>query len=127
VSHLVLIVIVARKHFVLKPGDIILDDKKRLFKLIFICCNSCCDKTYSRTMLCFHFSIICIILSIFRMSYEDFCHYFTSMDICHMINMSFFSFKKTWREGKVSGTWKRPDRAGGCGNHSTFLNNPQVN
>lgn len=61
----------------------------------------------------------------FWMSYEDFCHYFTSIDVCHMINMSFFSFKKTWREAKMNGTWKRPDRAGGCGNHSSFLNNPQ--
>ncbi|XP_052217041.1 calpain-5-like [Dreissena polymorpha] len=61
----------------------------------------------------------------FWMSYEDFCHYFTSMDICHMFNTSFFSIQKTWREGKVKGQWRTPDRCGGCGNHSTFLNNPQ--
>ncbi|WAR28550.1 CAN5-like protein [Mya arenaria] len=34
----------------------------------------------------------------FWMSYEDFCQYFTSMDVCHMINRSFFSIQKTWRE-----------------------------
>ncbi|KAK3578630.1 hypothetical protein CHS0354_002205 [Potamilus streckersoni] len=61
----------------------------------------------------------------FWMSFEDFCKYFTSMDICHTINLSFFSLKKTWREGKVKGTWKQPDRCGGCGNHTSFLNNPQ--
>ena len=60
------------------------------------------------------------------MSYEDFCRYFTSIDVCHMMNTSVFSIKKTWREGKVKATWRRPDRCGGCGNHSSFLNNPQV-
>ncbi|KAL4220104.1 Calpain-6 [Mactra antiquata] len=61
----------------------------------------------------------------FWMSYEDFCHYFTNLDICHMFNMSIFSFRKTWRENKIKGYWRQPDRCGGCGNHSSFLNNPQ--
>lgn len=60
------------------------------------------------------------------MSYEDFCHYFTNLDICHMFNMSIFSFRKTWKESKIKGHWRQPDRCGGCGNHSSFLNNPQV-
>lgn len=60
------------------------------------------------------------------MAFEDFCRYFTSLDICHVINRSFFSFKKTWKEGNVVGEWRRPDRCGGCGNYSSFLNNPQV-
>lgn len=61
----------------------------------------------------------------FWMSYEDFCHYFTSMDICHMFNQSVFTFKKTWKEDKILGAWRLPDRCGGCGNHQTFLKNPQ--
>ncbi|XP_060079370.1 calpain-5-like [Ylistrum balloti] len=61
----------------------------------------------------------------FWMAFEDFYRYFTSMDICHMINTSFFSFKKTWKQGKAFGEWKRQDRCGGCGNNGSFLNNPQ--
>lgn len=61
----------------------------------------------------------------FWMSFEDFCRYFTSMDICHLINTSIFSLKKTWREGKAVSEWGRPHRCGGCLNNSTFLNNPQ--
>ncbi|KAL5003952.1 hypothetical protein ScPMuIL_017408 [Solemya velum] len=61
----------------------------------------------------------------FWMAFEDFCRYFTNLDICHVINRSFFSFKKTWREGKAVGEWRRPDRCGGCGNYSSFLDNPQ--
>ncbi|XP_045201213.2 calpain-5-like [Mercenaria mercenaria] len=61
----------------------------------------------------------------FWMSFEDFCHHFTEVEICHIINMSIFSFKKTWREAVVRGTWSMPDRAGGCGNNTSFLCNPQ--
>ncbi|KAH3806764.1 hypothetical protein DPMN_135090 [Dreissena polymorpha] len=61
----------------------------------------------------------------FWMSFEDFCQYFTKMDICHMFNTSFFSLQKTWREDKAIGQWLNPGRCGGCGNHDTFLQNPQ--
>jgi len=27
---------------------------------------------------------------------------------------------------QVKGQWRQPDRCGGCGNHASFLNNPQV-
>lgn len=60
----------------------------------------------------------------FWMSFEDFCRYFTSIDICHMINTSFFSTSKTWKEDIVEGEWKR-NHCGGCGNNKTFLENPQ--
>lgn len=60
-----------------------------------------------------------------RMSFEDFCRYFTSIDICHMINTSFFSTSKTWKEDIVEGEWKR-NHCGGCANNKTFLENPQV-
>ena len=60
-----------------------------------------------------------------RMSFEDFCRYFTSIDICHMINTSLISLSKTWKEDIVEGEWKR-NRCGGCANNRTFLENPQV-
>ncbi|KAL8601920.1 hypothetical protein ACOMHN_020655 [Nucella lapillus] len=59
------------------------------------------------------------------MSFEDFCRHFTHVDVCHMMNTSFFTLKKTWREQLHTGEWRRPQRVGGCGNHPTFLNNPQ--
>ncbi|PVD18345.1 hypothetical protein C0Q70_20894 [Pomacea canaliculata] len=61
----------------------------------------------------------------FWMAFEDFCRYFTHVDVCHMMNTSFFTLKKSWREKVMEGEWRRPQRAGGCGNHNTFLNNPQ--
>nr|XP_022343064.1 calpain-5-like [Crassostrea virginica]XP_022343065.1 calpain-5-like [Crassostrea virginica] len=60
----------------------------------------------------------------FWMSFEDFCRYFTSIDICHMINTSLISLSKTWKEDVVEGEWKR-NRCGGCANNRTFLENPQ--
>ncbi|KAK7090412.1 calpain-5-like [Littorina saxatilis] len=61
----------------------------------------------------------------FWMSFDDFCRHFTHVDLCHMMNTSFFTLKMTWKEQDHSGEWRRPHRAGGCGNHATFLNNPQ--
>ncbi|XP_048247268.1 calpain-5-like [Haliotis rufescens] len=61
----------------------------------------------------------------FWMSFDDFCRYFTQIDICHMINTRFFTLKKTWTPTATRGEWKRPMRAGGCGNHASFLKNPQ--
>ena len=82
---------------------------------------------------CFDFEKKCIFGSVFtncddlccRMSFEDFCRYFTSIDICHMINTSLISLSKTWKEYIVEGEWKR-NRCGGCANNRTFLENPQV-
>ncbi|XP_041359525.1 calpain-5-like [Gigantopelta aegis] len=61
----------------------------------------------------------------FWMSFDDYCRYFTNIDICHIINTSLLSLKKTWKEVVIENEWRRPQRAGGCGNHRTFLNNPQ--
>ncbi|WAR28549.1 CAN5-like protein [Mya arenaria] len=60
------------------------------------------------------------------MSYKDFCQYFTSMEICHIINRSFFSMQKTWKEHEVNGQWCLPDRNEKTGNPSTSLQNPQA-
>ncbi|XP_076323559.1 calpain-5-like isoform X1 [Tachypleus tridentatus] len=68
----------------------------------------------------------------FWMPFEDFCRHFTDMSICHMVNTSWFSFSKSWREASFQGQWTTgpkgtaTDRAGGCLNHrNTFLRNPQ--
>ncbi|KAK6195804.1 hypothetical protein SNE40_001159 [Patella caerulea] len=61
----------------------------------------------------------------FWMSFDDFCRYFTTIDLCHIVNTSFFTLKKTYSKTVFTGEWKRPHRAGGCGNHPTFLKNPQ--
>ncbi|CAL1546272.1 unnamed protein product [Lymnaea stagnalis] len=61
----------------------------------------------------------------FWMSFDDFCRYFTHIDICHMMNTSFFTLKRSWKETAAVGEWRRGQRAGGCGNHQTFLDNPQ--
>lgn len=59
------------------------------------------------------------------MPFEDFVAEFTDLSICHLINTSFFSFRKTWRETFFLGEWTRPNHAGGCPNHDTFVQNPQ--
>ncbi|XP_060083333.1 calpain-5-like [Ylistrum balloti] len=62
----------------------------------------------------------------FWMSFEDFCNYYTDIGVCHIINTSFFSLKKTWKEGETVGEWRKPSRSGGCSNHKkSFLKNPQ--
>ena len=60
------------------------------------------------------------------MSFDDFVKNFSNMDICHMINTSFFSFSKKYKESVFYGSWKKPHLSGGCGNYDTFLQNPQV-
>ncbi|XP_061455097.1 calpain-6 isoform X2 [Rhineura floridana] len=67
----------------------------------------------------------------FWMSFEDWCKSFTDVDICRIVNTSFFSIHKTWEKKMMHGWWtKNPDpllnRSGGCFNHqATFLQNPQ--
>ena len=69
---------------------------------------------------------------VFRMAFEDFIQHFTNLDICHFVNTSFFSLKKTWSEGMVNGAWMdgargtEQDRSGGDVKCRTFLQNPQV-
>lgn len=60
----------------------------------------------------------------FWMTFDDFLTYFTSMDICHILNTSLITFHKSWKEGKAFGEWKK-DKCGGCPNYNTFLKNPQ--
>lgn len=59
------------------------------------------------------------------MTFDDFLTYYTSMDICHIVNTSLITFHKSWKEGKAFGEWKK-DKCGGCPNYNTFLKNPQV-
>lgn len=67
-----------------------------------------------------------------RMNFEDFCHYFTDLILCRLINTSYLSIHKTWEEEVMRGSWVYRDdplrnRSGGCINHkATFLQNPQV-
>jgi calpain-5 len=61
-----------------------------------------------------------------RIPYDDFISEFTDLSICHLINTSFFSFRRTWHESAFLGQWTTPNQAGGCPNNSdTFLKNPQ--
>ncbi|XP_044283303.1 calpain-6 isoform X2 [Varanus komodoensis] len=67
----------------------------------------------------------------FWMTFEDWCKNFTDVDVCRIVNTSFFSIHKTWERKMICGRWtKNPDpllnRAGGCSNNkATFLQNPQ--
>ncbi|ESO86333.1 hypothetical protein LOTGIDRAFT_129270 [Lottia gigantea] len=61
----------------------------------------------------------------FWMSFDDFCRYFTTIDVCHIVNTSVFTVKKSYYKYVLTGEWRRPHLAGGCGNHNSFLKNPQ--
>ncbi|MBN3303416.1 CAN5 protein, partial [Amia calva] len=67
----------------------------------------------------------------FWMAFEDWCKFFTDVDICRIINTSLLSVQKTWHEGRFLGSWTKNtepllNRCGGCMNHrQTFLQNPQ--
>ncbi|KAK6184886.1 hypothetical protein SNE40_007247 [Patella caerulea] len=62
----------------------------------------------------------------FWMSFEDFIQHFTYVDICHFVNTSFFSIKKTWSESIMHSEWNHNGRnGGGVVNSQSFLSNPQ--
>nr|XP_020454661.1 calpain-5-like isoform X2 [Monopterus albus] len=67
----------------------------------------------------------------FWMSFTDWCKFFTSADVCRLINTSLISVHKTWNEVVHFGSWTKNtdpllNRCGGCANHKqTFLQNPQ--
>ncbi|XP_041356011.1 calpain-5-like isoform X2 [Gigantopelta aegis] len=63
----------------------------------------------------------------FWMSFDDFLRNFTNIDICHFVNTSFFSLKKTWTEAIIHSKWSHSGRNGGRDFYSnTFLSNPQI-
>ncbi|XP_059169524.1 calpain-5-like [Physella acuta] len=59
-----------------------------------------------------------------RMCFDDFTRYFTDITTCHILT---HGANSCWREIVVWGDWRSPDRAGGCENYFSFLDNPQVN
>lgn len=67
----------------------------------------------------------------FWMAFDDWCKYFTGVDICRLINTSILSIHKTWDETTLQGCWTKHtdplyNRCGGCMNcKTTFLQNPQ--
>ncbi|MGH0169889.1 UNVERIFIED_CONTAM: hypothetical protein FKN15_068835 [Acipenser sinensis] len=68
----------------------------------------------------------------FWMAFDDWCKYFTGVDICRLINTSILSIHKTWDETTLQGCWTKHtdplyNRCGGCMNcKTTFLQNPQI-
>lgn len=73
-----------------------------------------------------------LLFPICRMSFVDWCKFFTEADVCRLINTSVMSVHKTWHEVVHFGSWTKNaepllNRCGGCSNHrQTFLQNPQV-
>ncbi|NXW82033.1 CAN5 protein, partial [Alopecoenas beccarii] len=67
----------------------------------------------------------------FWMTFEDWCKNFTDVDICRLVNTSYFSIHKTWEKKMMRGAWAKNsepllNRSGGCfDNRETFLQNPQ--
>ncbi|XP_074657458.1 calpain-5-like [Tubulanus polymorphus] len=62
----------------------------------------------------------------FWMTLDDFCKHFKNISICRIVNTSFFSIRKTYRDARFDSEWKGPQLNGGClNNKDTFLNNPQ--
>ncbi|KAI1898627.1 hypothetical protein AGOR_G00074330 [Albula goreensis] len=67
----------------------------------------------------------------FWMAIDDWCKYFTDVDVCRLINTSLLSIQKTWHETVLFGSWTKHaehlhNRSGGCvNNRQTFLQNPQ--
>uniref|UniRef100_A0A3B4YGI2 Calpain-5-like n=1 Tax=Seriola lalandi dorsalis TaxID=1841481 RepID=A0A3B4YGI2_SERLL len=64
----------------------------------------------------------------FWMDFEDFCHYFTDVVVCRLVERALLWPSCHWRER--NGGWEpqvdKRSRCGGCINHrETFLHNPQ--
>lgn len=65
------------------------------------------------------------------MTFEDWCKNFTDVDVCRIVNTSYFSIHKTWETKMMHGAWTENsepllNRCGGCfDNIETFLQNPQ--
>uniref|UniRef100_F6WTS6 Calpain 6 n=1 Tax=Xenopus tropicalis TaxID=8364 RepID=F6WTS6_XENTR len=67
----------------------------------------------------------------FWMTFEDWCLSFTHADVCRILNTSYLSCYKTWKQEEVHGAWSKNtdpllNRSGGCFNETTFFQNPQV-
>uniref|UniRef100_A0A6I8SP96 Calpain 5 n=1 Tax=Xenopus tropicalis TaxID=8364 RepID=A0A6I8SP96_XENTR len=66
-----------------------------------------------------------------RMTFEDFCKYYTDIIMCRLINTSYLSIHKTWEEAVLRSSWVQhqdplQNRSGGCLNFkATYLQNPQ--
>ncbi|XP_077682697.1 calpain-6 isoform X2 [Eretmochelys imbricata] len=67
----------------------------------------------------------------FWMTFDDWCQNFTDVDVCRIVNTSYFSIHKTWEKKMVYGAWTKhseplKNRSGGCFDYrATFLQNPQ--
>ncbi|KAJ0006258.1 hypothetical protein NQD34_013531 [Periophthalmus magnuspinnatus] len=68
----------------------------------------------------------------FWMEFEDFCHYFTDVVVCRLVEKASLWPRSHWREVSCfgHGVWDeqmdKRSRCGGCINHrDTFLHNPQ--
>lgn len=67
----------------------------------------------------------------FWMTFDDWCQNFTDVDVCRLVNTSYFSIHKTWEKKMVRGAWTKhseplKNRSGGCFDYrATFLQNPQ--
>uniref|UniRef100_A0A8C8RDN6 Calpain 6 n=1 Tax=Pelusios castaneus TaxID=367368 RepID=A0A8C8RDN6_9SAUR len=67
----------------------------------------------------------------FWMTFDDWCKNFTDVDICRIVNTSYFSIHKTWEKKMIHGAWTKDsepliNRSGGCFDYrATFLQNPQ--
>uniref|UniRef100_A0A8C4GW82 Si:dkey-19b23.13 n=1 Tax=Dicentrarchus labrax TaxID=13489 RepID=A0A8C4GW82_DICLA len=62
----------------------------------------------------------------FWMDFEDFCHYFTDVVVCRLVERALLWPWSHWREVRLYGEWTPRSRCGGCINHrDTFLHNPQ--
>uniref|UniRef100_G3Q6L8 Si:dkey-19b23.13 n=1 Tax=Gasterosteus aculeatus aculeatus TaxID=481459 RepID=G3Q6L8_GASAC len=66
----------------------------------------------------------------FWMDFEDFCHYFTDVVVCRLVERALLWPSSHWREVRQAGGWEAQmderSRCGGCINHrDSFLHNPQ--